>query len=313
LATRRYLIPDSLGATVQAFKIAYDGKMFTGSARQPEHRTVEGTLIEALKTLGAMDAKGEEFFRSASRTDRGVSALGNVVVFDSKMKGSDVVKAMNGTYAQDGLWFMGWASVPDDFKPRHAKLRWYRYVLPVQALARLDLATMRKVAKLFLGSHDFRSFCKDDKSMVTPRSTERSLESVEVDTLALALGPAEDIEKCKWTNHAALHPGRLDLVVVDVKGQSFLWQMVRRIVSAMVSAAKGKSSLEDIKESLEGAHHDFGVLPSEGLTLMDVQYGFKFYPAEGTNHLREALESEVLWDLARDMVFHQHLQKRLLG
>lgn len=306
------MIPDSLEATVQAFKIAYDGKMFTGSARQPEHRTVEGTLIEALKTLGAMDPKGEETFRSASRTDRGVSALGNVVVFDSKMKASDVVKAMNGTYAQEGLWFMGWATVPEDFKPRHAKVRWYRYVLPVQALLRIDLAAMRKAAKLFVGSHDFGSFCKDDKSLATPRSTVRSLESLEVDTFALALGPAEDIEKGKWTGHRALHPGRLDLIVVDIKGQSFLWQMVRRTVSAMVSVAKGKSSLEDIKDALDGTPHDFGVLPSEGLTLMDVQYDLEFTAAEGTDHLREALETEVLWDLARDMVFHQHLQKRLL-
>jgi tRNA pseudouridine38-40 synthase len=304
---------DSLGATVQAFKIAYDGKMFTGSARQPEHRTVEGTLIEALKTLGAMDVKGEGTFRSASRTDRGVSALGNVFIFDSKMKGSDVVKAMNGTYAQEGLWFMGWTEVPEDFKPRHAKVRWYRYVLPVQALQRFDLTAMRKAAKLFVGPHDFSSFCKDDKSLATPRSTLRSLESVELDTFALALGSAEDIEKGKWTGHKALHPGRLDLIVVDIKGQSFLWQMVRRIVSAMVSVAKGKASLEDLKDALDGNPHVFGVLPSEGLTLMDVQYDVEFTPAEGTEHLREALETEVLWDLARDLVFHQHLQKKLLG
>lgn len=297
---------------MQAFKIAYDGKMFTGSARQPEHRTVEGTLIEALKTLGAMDAQGEKTFRSASRTDRGVSALGNVIVFDSKMKGSDVVKAMNGTYAQEGLWFLGWATVPADFKPRHAKLRWYRYVLPVQALERLDLVTMRKAARLFVGSHDFCYFCKDDKSLATPRSTVRSLESLEVTTMAMALGPAEDLEKGKWTGHQAIYPGRLDLIIVDIKGQSFLWQMVRRTVSALVSAAKGKSSLEDVKEALDGKHHDFGVLPAEGLTLMDVQYDLEFTPAEGTDHLREALETEVLWDLARDMVFHQHLQKRLL-
>ena len=303
---------DSLGATVQAFKIAYDGKMFTGSARQPGHRTVEGPLIEALKTLGTMDAHGEATFRSASRTDRGVSALGNVIVFDSKMKGSDVVKAMNGTYAQEGLWFLGWAAVPEDFKPRHAKLRWYRYVLPVQALARLDLAAMRKAARLFLGEHDFGSFCKDDKSMEPSRSTIRSLESVDISTFALALGPAEDIEKGKWTGHQELHPGRLDLIVFDIKGQSFLWQMVRRLVSAMVSVGKGRSNLEDITDSLNGARHDFGVVPSEGLTLMDIQYPFVFTPAEGTNHLREALETEVLWDLARDLVFHQHLQKSLL-
>jgi tRNA pseudouridine38-40 synthase len=297
---------------VLAFKIAYDGKMFTGSARQPGLRTVEGTLIEGLRKLGAMDDAAEATFKSASRTDRGVSALGNVFAFDSKMGGAEVVQAMNGTKSQDGLWFLGWAKVPDDFRPRHAKMRWYRYVLPLQVDKSIDLMALRKAARVFTGTHDFASFCKDDKSLAEPRSTIRRLDSIDVHMMALALGPADALEKGHWTGHEGLYPGRLDLVIVDIKGQSFLWQMVRRVVAGMVAVAQGRSALEDIKAALEGEQRNFGVLPSEGLTLMDISYDFDFVPAERTEHLRSALEEEVLWDLARDMVFHQHLQKRLI-
>lgn len=294
-----------------AFKIAYDGKMFTGSARQPALRTVEGTLIDALKKLGAMDDTSEGTFKSASRTDRGVSALGNVIVLDPSMKGSDIVMAMNGTYAQDGLWFLGWAEVPDDFRPRHAKMRWYRYVLPFPVEKSMDLVAMRRAAGLFTGVHDFASFCKNDKSLTEPRSTERTLESIDIHMMALALGPVEALEKGKWTGNENIHPGRLDLVVVDLKGQSFLWQMVRRVVAAIAAVGGGRSTTDDIKAALEGERKDFGVMPSEGVTLMDIIYDFDFTPAERTEHLRQALEEEVLWDLARDLVFHQHLQKRL--
>lgn len=295
-----------------AFKIAYDGKMFVGSARQPGQKTVEGTLIEGLKKLGAMDDAAEATFKSSSRTDRGVSALGNVFAFDSRMGGAEVVQAMNGTGSQDGVWFLGWAKVPDDFRPRHASSRWYRYVLPIAVEKRLDLVTMRKAARLFAGTHDFACFCKDDKSMTEPRSTIRRIDNIEVHMMALALGPVDAMEKGKWTGHEGLHPGRFDLVIVDIKGKSFLWQMVRRVVAAMAAVSQGRLTLEDITAALEGERREFGVLPSEGLTLMDISYDFDFVPAERTQHLRSALEEEVLWDLARDMVFHQHLQKRLM-
>lgn len=295
-----------------AFKIAYDGKMFIGSARQPGKKTVEGTLIEGLKKLGAMDDTVEATFKSASRTDRGVSALGNVFAFDSRMGGAEVVQAMNGTGSQDGVWFLGWANVPDDFRPRHASSRWYRYVLPIAVDKHLDLVSTRKAAKLFMGTHDFAYFCKNDKSLTEPRSTIRHIDSVEVHMMALALGPAEDLEKGKWTDHEALHLGRLDLVVVDLRATSFLWQMVRRIVAAIAAVALERFTLDDITKALNGKRVEFGVLPSEGLTLMDISYDFDFVPAERTEHLRSALEEEVLWDLARDIVFHQHLQKRLM-
>lgn len=57
-----------------ALKVYYDGSNFFGSQRQPNQRTVEGELLSAFKKLGAKIEK----FQSAGRTDKGVSAFGNV-------------------------------------------------------------------------------------------------------------------------------------------------------------------------------------------------------------------------------------------
>ncbi len=62
-----------------ALRIAYLGSGFFGFTKQPGLRTVQGELEDALVDLGCLAPGGG--IRVTSRTDRGVSALDNVVVF----------------------------------------------------------------------------------------------------------------------------------------------------------------------------------------------------------------------------------------
>src|SRR2546425_9574197 len=106
-----------------ALKIAYDGTAFHGQARQPGLRTVEGEVIHALVRARVIwDAKSSSF-QSASRTDAGVSALGNVVAFHSPLAPSAAGRAFNGK--SRGVWAWAVAKVPDDFSARRARERWY--------------------------------------------------------------------------------------------------------------------------------------------------------------------------------------------
>ena len=66
-----------------AIKFAYDGRIFKGYARQPKLKTDEGTIIKNLMKLGFIKNIEESFFRSASRTDKGVSAICNVFAFNT--------------------------------------------------------------------------------------------------------------------------------------------------------------------------------------------------------------------------------------
>jgi tRNA pseudouridine38-40 synthase len=222
-----------------ALKIAYDGRAFYGHQRQPDARTVEGECLAALRAARILSDPGKAFFRSASRTDRGVSAIGNVIAFDAALRPEAVLGAFNGK-ARD-VWAWAFAAVPESFHPRHAEERWYRYHLLDPPLAdRLQAA-----AKLFEGEHDFRWFTSD------PPAGPFSVRGVDVNEVARG-------------------------TTIDVRAGSFRRGMVRRIVAAMLAHAEGEITLDEIAEALRGTRYDFGMVPAEPLVLMDVRYGFGF-------------------------------------
>lgn len=222
-----------------ALKIAYDGRAFYGHQRQPDARTVEGECLRALRSAGILLDAQESFFRSASRTDRGVSAVGNVIAFNASLPPEAVVGAFNDR-ARD-VWAWAVASVRNDFHPRHALERWYRYhladVVPVERL--------RQAAAWFPQSQDFRSFTSD------PPRGPFSISSVDV---------SDDTET----------------VLIDVRAPSFRRGMVRRIIAAMIAYASGEFSADDIRAALRGTKRDFGMAPPEPLVLMDVRYDVPF-------------------------------------
>jgi tRNA pseudouridine38-40 synthase len=222
-----------------ALKIAYDGRSYYGHQRQPDRRTVEGECIAALRSAKIIQDPGQAFFRSASRTDRGVSAIGNVIAFDTSLGPAAVIGAFNDK-ARD-VWAWAVAQVPDGFHPRHAVERWYRYYL----VEDLPLDRLRKAAKMFVGIHDFRSFSK------------------EALPAGFALGSIEVTSSAAGT-------------LIDVRARSFRRGMVRRILAAMAAAARGEITLEEVEGALEGTRRDFGSVPPESLVLMDVAYDFPF-------------------------------------
>ena len=222
-----------------ALRIAYDGRAFYGHQRQPDARTVEGECIAALKAARILRDPKEAFFRSASRTDRGVSAVGNVIAFDSALRPDAVVGAFNDR-AKD-VWAWAVAEVPGGFHPRHALERWYRYHLYDD----LPLSALREAASLFVGAHDLRSFTSD------PPASPMPIHRVDV--------TRDD-----------------DVILVDVRARSFRRGMIRRIVSALVGHARGEVDLEEIRSALLGKAHDFGMVSAEPLFLMEVLYDFAF-------------------------------------
>src|SRR5438132_4878127 len=151
----RYIVMEIFLGMRVALKIAYDGGAFFGHQRQPDRRTVEGECLAALRAGKVVQDPLESFFRSASRTDRGVSAVGNVIAFDSALRPDAVVGVFNN-HAQ-GVWAWACSDVPPTFHPRHAIERWYRYHL----YGDLRVDSLREVGAVFLGDRDFRSFTSE--------------------------------------------------------------------------------------------------------------------------------------------------------
>ena len=60
--------------------------------------------------------------------------------------------------------------------------------------------------------------------------------------------------------------------VLEFQARYYLWNMIRRISSAVERVGKGKATIGDVKEALDGKDVSFGVGRADALTLMDVQY-----------------------------------------
>jgi len=153
--------------------------------------------------------------RLASRTDAGVSALGNVAAFDTAFPPEGIVGAFNST-ARDVV-ATGFAEAPEGFDPRHARSRWYRYLLSGDH----ELAALQEHAALFVGEHDFASFCREAGESV------RVLNAVEVGASG-------------------------SFTAVDVRAQGFLWNMVRRIVAALVALETEAAARDNVAAALRG-------------------------------------------------------------
>lgn len=220
-----------------ALKIAYDGRDFNGSQRQPDVRTVDGEVLRALKRIEAISSITDSRFRVASRTDRGVSALGNVVCFDTEFEEDRLLHALNAV--SKGVYYFGLANVPADFSPRRARQRWYRYYQPSYGI---DLERFTSCAKIFEGRHDFLRFCKPEG-----RATVKTVDRVDVRSVG-------------------------DIIVIDLYAREFLRNMVRRMVAAMGEVGRGRASVDEVREVLEGKMGSFGLAKSEDLVLMDVRY-----------------------------------------
>jgi len=126
---------------------------------------------------------------------------------------------------------------------------------------------MVQAAKLFIGTHDFRNFSKKSE-----RNPVRTIEKME-------------IGKDK------------DLICVDVIGESFLWNMVRKIVSVLLMVGDREIKPEDIVEYF-APHKEFPIRPAppEGLILMNVKYsGIEFTEdAYAINSFRTFLLNEFI-------------------
>jgi tRNA pseudouridine38-40 synthase len=225
-------------------KFAYDGRKFHGYARQPNLKTVEGELIKSLVKYGFIEDTKESFFRSASRTDKNVSALGNVVAFNTDSSKKRILDDLFNEFSS--ILFYGIKNVVADFNPRHAKLRHYRYYLPV---ANLDIEKIISTSACFTGEHNFSNFARLE-SFKDPVRT--------IDNIIFAL---ED-----------------DFLIVDFYAQTFLWHQIRRIVSVLIKVGNGKLEKEQIIVALDNPDKkvDFGLASAEPLVLSDIVYDFDF-------------------------------------
>ena len=227
-----------------AIKFAYNGVNFQGYARQPKLKTIEGEIIELLIQNKIIKDIKQSKFRSASRTDKGTSALGNVIAFNTILTKNIVFKKLKNN--KKDIFFYGIKNVEEDFYPRYAKLRVYSYYFKKQDF---EVHKIIDVASVFIGEHNFNNFAR-----------------IESDK-----NPIRTIENIVLTEQD-------NFLIIDFYAQTFLWHQIRRIISAIEKFCNKKITKEKIEAALKNPNKkiDFGLAYAEPLILKDVIYDFKF-------------------------------------
>ncbi|MEP6680393.1 MAG: tRNA pseudouridine(38-40) synthase TruA [Chloroflexota bacterium] len=240
--------------------IEYEGTAFAGSQYQPNLRTVQGELEEALNRLTGDRVR----IRLAGRTDAGVHATGQVVAFCLARRGRgenvdwrELRERMNGLLPAD-LAVRSLRSAPRGFDPRRqATARVYRYRIRTGGARRpldrhrtfeideqLDVAAMRAAARELVGERDFAALGSDARG-----STRRRLSGIMI-------------------------VRRGDLVEIRVTGNAFLRRMVRSIVAILIEAGRGKLVAAEVPSLLGAGERALAgrAAPARGLTLERVIY-----------------------------------------
>ena len=245
--------------------VAYDGTNYCGWQVQPNGITIEEVINLSLsKLLG-----GSIRIIGASRTDSGVHALGNVAVFDTdtRIPPERISYALNQRLPKD-IVIVRSDEVPADWHPRYCNcVKTYEYHIfnaqvpdPTKRLTTyfvsypLNIEDMRRAADHLIGKHDFASFCNIRTNVEDTVRTIYSLEIMEQ--------PASGIPGV-WEGSE---------ITVRIRGNGFLYNMVRIIAALMIKAGHGEPV--DIEALLAARDRTAAkdTAPPYGLYLYDVEY-----------------------------------------
>jgi tRNA pseudouridine38-40 synthase len=247
--------------------IQYDGSNYSGWQIQPGRRTIQAELIEAISNLIGWRVR----VTGASRTDAGVSALGQVALIqiDCPIPTQNFAKAITDRLPDD-ITITEAVEVPMGFDViGDVKSKLYRYTIhsgktrPAlqtkhcwHLAAKLDIDAMNQAAQLLVGTKDFKSFASaDDKRGDSIRTIYRC------DVYSSQPAPQNTSHEPDW-------------VFVDVEGNAFLYNMVRNIVGTLVEVGVGRMLPEKVTEILDAKDRKAAgpVAPAFGLCLMWVKY-----------------------------------------
>ncbi len=240
-------VPDTAPATdspapgIQrlALGLAYRGTAYHGWQSQPDGRTVQDVLEQALQRFANQPMRT----LCAGRTDAGVHALNQVVHFDTPLQREPQswVRGTN-TYLPADVAVQWCRPVPPQFHARNAaRRRRYVYVLlqsPVRPALEhgqvgwvfrpLDGAALQAAAQHLLGEHDFSSFraagCQ-------------------------ALSPVKTLYKLQVHQRGAYW-------AFDFEGSAFLHHMVRNIMGCLLAVGAGQRPPGWMAEVLQARSRD---------------------------------------------------------
>jgi tRNA pseudouridine38-40 synthase len=243
----------------------YDGSGFSGWQRQPDQRTVQAVVEQALERL----CGGPTAALGSGRTDAGVHARGQAVGVrvPDKWTPDALRRALNATLPND-VWVAAAHEMRPSFHARYsATARRYSYYVGTDEGAHspfrrhtefpfpfpIDRNALRSAAELLLGLHSFRAFAVKGTA---PDTDEHHC----------------DVRVAEWRDR----PGGL---VFEIEANRFLHHMVRFLVGTMLDVASGRRPVSDVGTLLDAGDNQAvsPPAPAHALFLEAVQYPSDLY------------------------------------
>lgn len=238
--------------------ISYDGTFFHGFQRQKDYNSVQ----EDLENILTIVFKTRIIIHGAGRTDAGVHANGQVIHFDAEqiIPCKNLKKVINKN-VYPHIYVKDVSYVDKTFHAQRKALgKEYYYLVNINEFDplkanymlffhnRINIDNIRIAMSYIVGEHDFKSFAKGDK-----KNTVRNIYSFTLD-------------ECNG------------LLKFTIRGNGFMYNMVRIIIALMLKVGEGKFPPEHIKEILDGKSRKLApyVAQPQGLYLNEVFYDSKY-------------------------------------
>uniref|UniRef100_A0A8C6Y2Q2 Pseudouridylate synthase 1 homolog n=1 Tax=Naja naja TaxID=35670 RepID=A0A8C6Y2Q2_NAJNA len=268
--------------------LVYCGKGYHGMQRNvksSQYRTIEDDLVSALIKSGCIpENHGEDMkkmsFQRCARTDKGVSAAGQIVSLKVWLI-EDILQKIN-EHLPSHIRILGLKRVTGKFNSKNrCDARTYSYMLPTFAFAHKDdasrgetyrlsaetLDTVNDLLACYRGTHNFHNFTSQ-KGPKDPSAKRYIMEM--------------------FCEEPFVRDG-VEFAVVKVKGQSFMMHQIRKMIGLVIAIVKGHAAQSIMEQSWGEEKVDIPKAPGLGLILERVHFE-SYNQRFGNDGLHEALE-----------------------
>ncbi|XP_064463489.1 pseudouridylate synthase 1 homolog isoform X2 [Ornithodoros turicata] len=257
-------------AKKMAMCMTYNGKGYLGMQRNPGAKTIEEDLFQAmyrarLLSQDQLDSPQSIMFQRAARTDKGVSAVRQVVSLKlpTNIPAETMVDNINNELG-DNIRVIGIKRTTRGFNSKNnCDARTYSYILPSFAFAHPNVAASieyrisgerleeaNRILSLYKGCHNFHNFTSGKKPE---------------DPSAMRY-----IITCECSK--PFEQRGLEFVQIQLKGQSFMLHQIRKMVALVIAIMRGYTSESTIRRAWGPEKLDIPIAPALGLMLEEVHY-----------------------------------------
>jgi len=273
-----------------ALLMMYSGKGYFGMQIQKGQDghldTIEKDLFDALVKSGVVlkshvDEKRMDFQRAA-RTDKGVSAVGQLCSLKMFVDVEDPVEKIN-THLPEQIRCLDIFRTTKNFDSKNScSGRSYFYLIPSFAFAPLEevitedyritdeiVDSINNTLKLFIGTHNFFNYTSGRKA--NDPSCKRYI--------------------TEFSCSKPFIQGGFELLEITVRGQSFILHQIRKMIGITIACKRGLCTEEAIEKSWGAERVDIPRAPGLGLVLDRTHYDL-YNKRFGSDGIHKAIDWE---------------------